>query len=74
MCKAAKVTIAEVDEIVETGEIPGEEVHVPHLFVHRIVQAANTKRIEVSSAQSCRLPSEGSKGRTGDVTKFQFRS
>ncbi|XP_041359280.1 succinyl-CoA:3-ketoacid coenzyme A transferase 1, mitochondrial-like isoform X2 [Gigantopelta aegis] len=44
MCKAAKITIAEVDEIVEIGDIPGEEVHVPHLFVQRVVKAPNVKK------------------------------
>ena len=38
MCKAAKVTIAEVEEIVEIGEIPPDQVHVPAIYVHRVVQ------------------------------------
>ncbi|PNF34423.1 Succinyl-CoA:3-ketoacid coenzyme A transferase 1, mitochondrial [Cryptotermes secundus] len=47
MCKAAKVTIAEVEEIVPTGSIPPDEVHVPGIFVDRIVKGDKyEKRIE----------------------------
>ena len=49
MCKAAKVTIAEVDEIVEVGEIDPNDVHIPHIYVHRLIQGPSyEKRIEVS--------------------------
>jgi acyl CoA:acetate/3-ketoacid CoA transferase len=48
MCKAAKVTIAEVEEIVPVGSISPDEVHVPSIFVHRIVKGDTyEKRIEV---------------------------
>ncbi|GFU45629.1 succinyl-CoA:3-ketoacid coenzyme A transferase 1, mitochondrial [Nephila pilipes] len=47
MCKAAKVTIAEVEEIVEIGEIPPDQVHVPSVYVHRVfVGEKFEKRIE----------------------------
>ncbi len=35
--KAARVTIAEVDEIVETGDIPAGSVDLPGVFVTRVV-------------------------------------
>ncbi|KAL8596186.1 Succinyl-CoA:3-ketoacid coenzyme A transferase 1, mitochondrial [Nucella lapillus] len=44
MCKAAKVTIAEVEEIVEMGEIPPEDVHVSHIYVSRVVQGEKYER------------------------------
>eukprot|EP00128_Syssomonas_multiformis_P008034 Colp12_sorted_trinity150504_noHs@16516 len=45
--KAAKVTIAEVEEIVPVGELPAEGIHVPSVYVHRIVKGAKfEKRIE----------------------------
>ena len=48
MCKAAKVTIAEVEEIVENGSIPPEDVHVPSIYVQRVVLGTKfEKRIEV---------------------------
>lgn len=37
--KAAKIVIAEVDEIVEVGEIDPENVGLPGIFVHRVVKA-----------------------------------
>ncbi|XP_033738346.1 succinyl-CoA:3-ketoacid coenzyme A transferase 1, mitochondrial-like [Pecten maximus] len=47
MCKAGKVTIAEVEEIVEVGEIPAEDVHVPHVYVQRVIKGPSyEKRIE----------------------------
>jgi 3-oxoacid CoA-transferase subunit A len=39
MATAARVTIAEVEEIVETGELDPEAIVTPSIFVHRIVQA-----------------------------------
>ncbi|XP_031631148.1 succinyl-CoA:3-ketoacid coenzyme A transferase 1, mitochondrial [Contarinia nasturtii] len=47
MCRAAKCTIVEVEEIVPVGEIDPEHVHVPSIYVHRIIQGDNyEKRIE----------------------------
>jgi 3-oxoacid CoA-transferase len=40
--KAAKVAIAEVEEIVEPGEIPPDLVDLPGAFVQRVVQATVT--------------------------------
>ena len=36
---AGQVTIAEVEELVEPGEIDPDRVHLPGIFVHRVVQA-----------------------------------
>lgn len=47
MAMAGKITIAEVEELVEAGELHPNEVHVPGIYVHRIVQGKNyEKRIE----------------------------
>ena len=44
---AGRITVAEVEELVEIGEIDPDEVHLPGIFVHRIVVNANPeKRIE----------------------------
>jgi 3-oxoacid CoA-transferase subunit A len=44
---AGKVTVAEVEHIVETGDIDPDAVHLPGIYVHRIVLNANPeKRIE----------------------------
>lgn len=41
-----KVTVAEVEEIVEIGELDPESIHTPGIFVDRIVQTVSEKRIE----------------------------
>lgn len=47
MATAAKVTIAEVEEIVEIGELDPDMIHTPSIFVHRLFQGINyQKRIE----------------------------
>ncbi|MGV8893135.1 MAG: CoA transferase subunit A [Burkholderiaceae bacterium] len=44
---AGKITIAEVEVLVEIGEIDPDDVHTPGIFVHRIVVNENPeKRIE----------------------------
>jgi 3-oxoacid CoA-transferase subunit A len=44
---AGKITIVEVEQLVEVGEIDPSDVHTPGIFVHRIVVNANPeKRIE----------------------------
>ncbi|KPA83226.1 putative mitochondrial succinyl-coa:3-ketoacid-coenzyme a transferase- like protein [Leptomonas pyrrhocoris] len=42
--KASKVCIAEVEEIVECGEIDPREVHLPGVYVHRLVKPEKLKR------------------------------
>lgn len=47
MATAAKVTVAEVEELVEIGDIAGDEIHTPSIFVDRIIKGAKyEKRIE----------------------------
>ena len=44
---AGKITIAEVEELVEPGELDPEHVHIPGIFVQRVVLAPDgEKRIE----------------------------
>jgi len=44
---AGKITIVEVEEIVDTGAIDPDAVHLPGIYVHRIVLNAHPeKRIE----------------------------
>ncbi len=44
MC--GKVCIVEVEEIVEPGELDPDNIHLPGVYVHRIVQGEHEKRIE----------------------------
>lgn len=38
MATAAKVVVAEVEEIVETGELDPNQIHIPAVYVNRIYQ------------------------------------
>ncbi|MGB8375181.1 MAG: CoA transferase subunit A [Salegentibacter sp.] len=47
MCGSAKITVAEVEELVEPGELDPNQIHIPGIFVQRIFQGENyEKRIE----------------------------
>jgi 3-oxoacid CoA-transferase subunit A len=47
MATAGRVTVAEVEELVEPGVLDPDQVHTPGIFVQRIIQGANyEKRIE----------------------------
>ncbi|MBS1918438.1 MAG: CoA transferase subunit A [Bacteroidetes bacterium] len=47
MAKAGTVTIAEVEHLVEPGELDPDQIHVAGIYVHRIFQGKNyEKRIE----------------------------
>lgn len=47
MATAGKITIAEVEHLVEPGEIDPDQVHTPSVYVHRIFQGTEyEKRIE----------------------------
>jgi 3-oxoacid CoA-transferase subunit A len=52
MAKAGKITIAEVEELVEPGELDPDHIHVAGIYVHRIFQGSNyEKRIERRTIQ-----------------------
>ena len=47
MATAGKVTIAEVEELVEAGTLDPDQIHTPGIFVQRIIKGATyEKRIE----------------------------
>jgi len=47
MCGAAKITVAEVEELVPVGTLDPNQIHIPGIFVKRIFQGAKyEKRIE----------------------------
>ena len=47
MAMAGKITVAEVEELVEVGELDPNDIHVPGIFVQRIFQGTDyEKRIE----------------------------
>ena len=47
MCGAAKITVAEVEELVPVGSFDPNQIHIPGIFIQRIFQGNNyEKRIE----------------------------
>lgn len=46
MAKAAKLTIVEAENIVPVGEIDPDDVHLPGIFVDRVVKATVEKQVE----------------------------
>ncbi len=47
MAMAGKITVAEVEELVEVGELDPDHIHTPGIYVHRIFQGTGyEKRIE----------------------------
>ncbi len=52
MAKAGNITIAEVEEIVEPGELDPDHIHVAGIYVHRVFKGTNyEKRIERKTIQ-----------------------
>jgi 3-oxoacid CoA-transferase subunit A len=52
MATAGKITIAEVEHLVEAGEIDPNEIHTPNIYVNRIFEGKNyEKRIEKITTQ-----------------------
>jgi len=44
MCTAARITIVEVENLVEVGEIEPDQVHVPSVYVQRIFKGSNYQK------------------------------
>lgn len=43
---AGKITVAEVEEIVEPGELEPSQIHTPGIFINRVIKGNFEKRIE----------------------------
>jgi 3-oxoacid CoA-transferase subunit A len=65
---AARVTIAEVEELVEPGVIRPEDVHLPGVFVQRVVEVGTVgKKIEFRTTRP-RTQTEAAPAAAGDET------
>lgn len=49
---AGRITIVEVEEIVEPGELDPTQIHTPGIYVDRIIQGSFEKRIEKRTVRS----------------------
>lgn len=45
MATAGRVTVAEVEHLVEPGELDGDQIHTPGIYVDRIIQGSEYSRI-----------------------------
>ena len=50
MC--GKICVMEVEEIVEPGELDPDNIHLPGIYVHRIIKGEHEKRIEKVTTRS----------------------
>jgi 3-oxoacid CoA-transferase subunit A len=48
---AGKITVVEVEEIVEVGELDPDQIHTPGIYVDRLIQGTFEKRIEQRTVQ-----------------------
>ena len=44
VAKAARVTIAEVEELVPAGQLDPDEIHLPGIYVQRIIRGQNYQK------------------------------
>jgi 3-oxoacid CoA-transferase subunit A len=49
---AGKMTVVEVEEIVEPGELDPDQIHTPGIYVNRLVLGTFEKRIEQRTIRS----------------------
>lgn len=52
MATAGKVTVVEVEEIVEAGALDPDHIHTPGIFVQRLIKGNHEKRIEQRTTRS----------------------
>ncbi|KAF2259461.1 3-oxoacid CoA-transferase [Lojkania enalia] len=57
MARAANITVVEAEHIVDVGELGANEIHVPGIYVDRVVQSTEEKKIE--KVVNARDPKEG---------------
>jgi 3-oxoacid CoA-transferase len=73
MARNARLTIVETEHIVEPGEIDPMSIHVPGIYVDRIIQSTTEKRIEkVVSAKDSEEAMKGTLG-SGEVADKRER-
>lgn len=63
MCKAADISVVEVEEIVDVGSFAPEDIHIPNIYVKRVIKGPKfEKRIERLTTRDGK-PAPGSKDR-----------
>lgn len=76
--QCGKVTIAEVEEIVEAGEIPPEQVHIPGVFIHRLVLGEyfekKIERLKLSPSVSKKPKGKGKEEKKKETKKKEKKT
>lgn len=49
---AGKIAVVEVEEIVEVGQLDPDEIHLPGIYVNRLIQGTFEKTIEQRTVRS----------------------
>ena len=49
---AGKISVVEVEEIVEVGELDPDEIHLPGIYVNRLIKGTFKKEIEILTTRS----------------------
>lgn len=44
MCKAADISVVEVEEIVDVGSFAPEDIHVPHIYVDHVIRGRSMRK------------------------------
>jgi len=53
MATAAKITVAEVEELVEPGQLDPDAIHTPAIYVHKILEGSHyQKRLEITRKET----------------------
>ncbi len=52
---AGKITVLEVEEIVESGELEPSQIHTPGIYIDRVIKGEFEKRIEKVTTQAAKL-------------------
>ena len=70
MATAGRVTVAEVEELVEPGALDPDQIHTPGIFVQRIIQGTNyQKRIEQRTVRKRARPDAVDSRRSGQTRR-----
>lgn len=70
MCKAAQISIVEVEQIVETGELDPDHIHVSGLYVDRLIEGkAYEKRIENRTTRQNMMPTDSSNKKPAQLVR-----
>ena len=61
MASAGRVTVAEVEKLVEPGELDPDQIHTPGIFVQRIIQGPSYLR-QIENRTTRKRPAAGASG------------